>query len=236
MEGGGEPPRGPDPWDTRTMDESYGHNYSQQQEFPPQHEQVGLGLPQTYVGRAVPSDMEKAFEFVSQEDREFLEQFGKTLGQVTGAACLLGAGGCYGAARQLGWRKCKTMGVLGGIFAPLPPWYYMVNNEKEKVARIAKKMQMDRVHKQSLQMDMQREAMDEQAQRRQDAVQADHLSKLFPPAPTAGLSGVQGGLPSGFSGVPGGFPGAGVSGMPGLVPGMPGTVPGGFPGMAPPKF
>lgn len=232
MAGDGEPPRGPDPWDTRTMDESYGHNYSQQQEFPAQREeQIGLGLPQTYVGRAVPSDMEKAFEFVSAEDREFLEQFGRTLGQVTGAACLLGAGGGYALTRQLGWRRCKTWGFLGGVLMPLPPWYYMVNNEKEKVAHIAKKMKMDSVHKQSLQMEMQREAMDEQAQRRQDAAQADKLSKLFPPAPTAGLSGVQGGLPGGYSGIPGG-----LSGMPSGVAGMPGGVPGAFPGMAPPKF
>lgn len=213
------------------MDESYGHNYSQEQEFPAQREEIGFGLPQTYVGRAVPSEMEKTFEFVSQEDRDYLEQFGRKLGLATGAACLLGAGGCYAGARQLGWRKCKTMGFLGGVFAPLPPWYFMVSSEKERVVKIAKKMKMDKVHKQSLEMEMQKDAMDDQAQRRQEAMQADKLSKLFPSAPSAGLSGMQGGLPSGFSGMPGS-----MSGMPPVVPGMPGAVPGAFPGMAPPKF
>eukprot|EP00747_Dinoflagellata_sp_TGD_P186996 gnl/TRDRNA2_/TRDRNA2_44433_c0_seq1.p2 gnl/TRDRNA2_/TRDRNA2_44433_c0~~gnl/TRDRNA2_/TRDRNA2_44433_c0_seq1.p2 ORF type:complete len:203 (-),score=28.97 gnl/TRDRNA2_/TRDRNA2_44433_c0_seq1:80-637(-) len=98
-----------------------------------------LTIPDVHGGNA---DLPPGFHAVSVEDRAFLEEFGRRISMVAGVSLLVGGGGFYGMTRALQWRRKGLWTFFGATSGFMIGWYSVVNQERERVAGLAKKLQL----------------------------------------------------------------------------------------------
>eukprot|EP00930_Biecheleria_cincta_P073168 TRINITY_DN60495_c0_g1_i1.p1 TRINITY_DN60495_c0_g1~~TRINITY_DN60495_c0_g1_i1.p1 ORF type:complete len:179 (+),score=27.01 TRINITY_DN60495_c0_g1_i1:63-599(+) len=150
---------------------------------------------------------------LSVEDRAFLEEFGRKISMAAGASSLVGGVGLYGISRQLNWRRRGLWTALGATLCPFAAWYVVVTKERDRVTALGQKMQLA----------MGPYEPGEQATGSGQTSADEAMSRLFPPAPTAGVALANTPLPP--RGLLGGMQGTGLPGIPGIRPGQGGSSP-----------
>ncbi|CAL1137530.1 unnamed protein product [Cladocopium goreaui] len=125
---------------------------------------------------------------LSLEDKAFLDEFGRRISTTAFVAMVVGASGFYGLARQLAFKRRGLWTFFGATACPLVAWYAVINQERERVMDLAKKLQFDA-------------PPDARFTQSTSSVSGDEaLAKLFPPAPLALVNSPQ--VPSRGLGLP----------------------------------